>query len=204
MGQSTYHHEAGFLFGGKHAHPQVLFPVAELHHVKGYSFRDCKHNGHCPDQHHLHCLPHGDSYPLDPTPGCHCSVPAQRVGTRQEQIGVRKATVRKGLRRCRLELFPKALSFMPSSSTPEPSPSVEWERSETGAQWMDVVVAILGQCLLAIGAVPPFPTTPAVVPADHDPPLNLFRQDLNSVTGVSSCWISTLQDSTLSPSLNLA
>lgn len=119
VGQSTYHHEAGFLFGGEHAHPQVLFPVAELHHVKGYSFRDCKHNGHCPDQHHLHCLPHGDSYPLDPTPGRHCSVPAQRVGMQQEQIRVKKATIGNGPRRCRLELSPKALSLTPSSSTPK-------------------------------------------------------------------------------------
>ena len=69
---------------------------------------------------------------------------------------------------------------------------------------MNVMVAILGQCLPAIGEVPAFPTTPAVVPAHHDPPLNLFQQDLNSVTRVSSCWISTLHDGTLAPSLNLA
>ena len=69
---------------------------------------------------------------------------------------------------------------------------------------MNVMVAILDQCLLAIGEVPPFPTTPAVVPAHHDPPLNLFQQDLNPVTGVRSCWISVLRDSTLSLSLNLA
>lgn len=102
------------------------------------------------------------------------------------------------MKRCRLELSSKALSLTPSSSTPEPSPSVEWERSATGAQWMNGMVAILDQCLLAIGEVPPFPTTPEVVPAHHNHPLNLFQQDLNSVTRVSSCWIPTLRDSTLS------
>lgn len=62
----------------------------------------------------------------------------------------------------------------------------------------------------ATGEVPPFPTTPAVVPAHHDPPLNPLQQDLNSVTvlvggvRVSSRWISALHDRTLSPSLNLA
>lgn len=69
---------------------------------------------------------------------------------------------------------------------------------------MNVMVATLGQRLLGTGEVPPFPTTPAVVPAHRDPPLNLFQQDLNSATGVSSCWISTLRGSTLAPSLNLA
>lgn len=41
------------------------------------------------------------------------------------------------------------------------------------------MAAILGQHRLATGEMPPFPTTPAVVPADHDPPLNLFQQDIN-------------------------
>lgn len=66
---------------------------------------------------------------------------------------------------------------------------------------MNVMVATLGQCLLGTGEVPPFPTTPAVVLAH---PLNLFQRDLNSVTGISSCWISALRGSTLAPSLNLA
>lgn len=115
-----------------------------------------------------------------------------------------KSNCREGAKKVQIRVVPKGPFPYAFLLHPEPSPSVEWERSETGAQRMNVMVAILDQRLLAIGEVPPFPTTPAVVPAHHNPPLNLFQQDLNPVTGVRSCWISVLRDSTLLPSLNLA
>lgn len=72
----AYPHELGFLLRGQHAHPQVLLPVAQLHHVEGDGLRHCQHHGHSPDQQHLHGLPERDPHALDAAPGRHGPVPA--------------------------------------------------------------------------------------------------------------------------------